>query len=69
DWLLPICQGAERLRDSDGKSVHPTQKPLSLIERVIVMTTDAGDIVMDPFSGTGTTGVASIHLKRQFLGF
>lgn len=69
DWLLPICQGAERLRDASGRSLHPTQKPLRLLERLIAMTTNEGDIVLDPFAGTGTTGVAAARLNRRFIGF
>lgn len=68
DWLIPICQGAERLRQSDGTSLHPTQKPLRLLERLITMATLPGAVILDPFTGTGTTGVAARRLGRRFIG-
>mgnify|MGYP006261348851 FL=1 len=55
DWSLPICSGQERLKDNFGKKIHPTQKPESLISRIILATTKHGDVVLDPFFGTGTT--------------
>jgi len=55
DWTLPICTGRERLKKSDGKKAHPTQKPESLLHRVILATTNPGDVIVDPFFGTGTT--------------
>jgi len=56
DWVLPICTGHERLKDANGDKAHPTQKPESLLHRVILATTNPGDVVLDPFFGTGTTG-------------
>jgi modification methylase len=67
DWLLPICSGPERLKNG-GKKAHPTQKPEALLHRVLVATTDPGDIVLDPFFGTGTTGVVAKRLGRRWLG-
>jgi len=68
DWLLPICSGSERLRDADGKKAHPTQKPESLLHRVIMAATKPGDLVLDPFFGTGTTGVVAKRLGRHYFG-
>jgi modification methylase len=68
DWFLPICTGAERLKDSAGRKTHPTQKPESLLSRILVSTTRPGDLVLDPFFGTGTTGAAAKRLGRSFLG-
>ena len=68
DWLFPICSGSERLKDSNGKKLHPTQKPESLIHRIIVASTKKGDIVFDPFLGSGTTGAVSRKLGRKFIG-
>ena len=68
DWLLPICNGAERLKGDDGRKVHPTQKPQSLLHRVIVSSSNPGDVVLDPFFGTGTTGVVAKQLGRQYIG-
>jgi len=68
DWLLPICSGPERLKDEDGHKAHPTQKPESLLHRVILASTNPGDLVLDPFFGTGTTGVVAKRLGRHWLG-
>jgi modification methylase len=68
DWLFPICTGAERLTDSDGDKVHPTQKPEALLYRVLSATTKPGDVVLDPFFGTGTTGAVARKLGRHFIG-
>jgi modification methylase len=68
DWLLPICSGSERLKDSEGKKAHPTQKPESLLHRVILAATNPGDLVLDPFFGTGTSGVVAKKLGRHYLG-
>src|SRR5204862_2494250 len=68
DWFLPICTGAQRLKDGAGRKTHPTQKPESLLNRVLVSTTKPGDLVLDPFFGTGTTGAAAKRLGRAFLG-
>ncbi|MEM9210199.1 MAG: site-specific DNA-methyltransferase [Pseudomonadota bacterium] len=68
DWLLPICTGHERLKDADGAKAHPTQKPESLLHRVLLGTTNPGDVVLDPFFGTGTTGAVAKKLGRHFVG-
>ncbi|MFD1509255.1 site-specific DNA-methyltransferase [Lacimonas salitolerans] len=68
DWVLPICTGHERLKDGNGDKAHPTQKPESLLHRVIVGSTNAGDVVLDPFFGTGTTGAVAKMLGRDFIG-
>ncbi len=68
DWLLPICAGPERLKDAAGRKAHPTQKPEALLHRVLLASTNAGDLVLDPFFGTGTTGAAAQRLGRRWLG-
>ncbi len=68
DWTLPICTGGERLKDDNGKKIHPTQKPESLLHRVILSTSRPGEVVLDPFFGTGTTGVVAKRLGRKFIG-
>jgi modification methylase len=68
DWVLPICTGGERLKDADGGKAHPTQKPEALLHRVLLATTNAGDTVLDPFFGTGTTGAVAKKLGRKFIG-
>jgi len=68
DWHLAICSGKERLRTDDGEKVHPTQKPLSLLYRVIMSSTKPGDVILDPFFGSGTTGAAAKLLGRHFIG-
>ena len=68
DWLLPICSGPERLKDASGHKAHPTQKPEALLQRVLLATTHQGDVVLDPFFGTGTTGAAAKRLGRHFIG-
>ena len=68
DWLLPICGGPERLRDMNGRKSHPTQKPEALLHRVIMAATRPGEIVLDPFFGTGTTGAVAKRLGRRWIG-
>ena len=68
DWLIPICSGPERLRDDGGRKAHPTQKPEALLKRVLLATTKPGDLVLDPFLGTGTTGAVAKTLGRSFIG-
>ena len=68
DWTLPICTGHERLKDDNGDKAHPTQKPEALLHRVLVATTNPGDVVLDPFFGTGTTGAVAKMLGRHFIG-
>ncbi len=67
DWLLPVCSGKERLRVR-GRKLHPTQKPEALLYRVILSSSNPGDIVLDPFFGTGTTGVVAKRLQRRWIG-
>ena len=68
DWTLALCTGEERLKDGTGKKLHPTQKPEALLSRVIVASSKPGDVVLDPFFGTGTTGAAAKRLGRHFIG-
>ena len=68
DWVLPICNGGERLKDANGDKAHPTQKPLGLLHRVLVGATNPGDVVLDPFFGTGTTGAVAKMLGRDWIG-
>ena len=68
DWILPICNGNERLKNAKGEKAHPTQKPESLLHRVLVGTTNPTDVVLDPFFGTGTTGAVAKMLGREFIG-
>lgn len=68
DWVFPICTGGERLKGADGKKVHPTQKPEALLHRVLMSSTKPGDLVLDPFFGTGTTGAVAKKLGRHFVG-
>jgi DNA modification methylase len=67
DWTLPLCTGRERLK-SDGEKLHSTQKPEALLYRVILSTTSPGDLILDPFFGTGTTGAAAKRLGRRWVG-
>ena len=69
DWFMPICTGAERLKDAHGRKLHPTQKPEALLTRVLLAASEPGDIVLDPFFGSGTTGAAAKRLGRSFIGF
>ena len=68
DWLLPICGGAERLRDASGRKTHPTQKPEALLSRILLAASNAGDVALDPFFGSGTTGAVARRLGRSFIG-
>ncbi len=68
DWNLPICTGGERMKDDRGAKLHPTQKPESLLHRVLLSSSALGDIVLDPFFGTGTTGAVAKKLGRHFIG-
>ncbi|HEX6608165.1 MAG TPA: DNA methyltransferase, partial [Chloroflexia bacterium] len=67
DWEIPLCTGAERLK-VDGHKAHPTQKPEALLYRVILATSNPGDVVLDPFFGTGTTGAVARTLHRHWIG-
>jgi len=68
DWFLPICSGSERLKDDAGRKAHPTQKPEALLTRLILAASNAGDLVLDPFFGSGTTGAVARRLRRAFIG-
>ncbi|WP_276516776.1 site-specific DNA-methyltransferase [Sphingopyxis granuli] len=67
DWLIPICGGQERLKKG-GHKVHPTQKPEALLYRILLACSNPGDVVLDPFFGTGTTGAVAKRLGRHFIG-
>jgi len=68
DWLFPICTGGERLKDASGAKAHPTQKPEALLHRLLLASTHPGDLVLDPFFGTGTTGAVAKRLGRRWIG-
>ena len=68
DWMLPICNGKERLKKNNGKKIHSTQKPEALLHRIILATTNKGDAIFDPFLGTGTTAVVAKKLGRKYFG-
>jgi modification methylase len=68
DWFLPLCTGPERLRNEHGLKLHPTQKPEALLHRVLLASTSPGDIVLDPFLGTGTTAAVARRLHRHYIG-
>src|SRR5690606_8082976 len=68
DWLFPICSGPERLKDDDGRKAHPTQKPEALLNRILLASSNCGDLILDPFFGTGTTGAVAKRLGRSYIG-
>jgi modification methylase len=68
DWVLPICSGAERVKGDDGSKAHPTQKPEALLYRILLACTKPGDVILDPFFGTGTTGAVARRLGRRWIG-
>ncbi|HMO28627.1 site-specific DNA-methyltransferase [Enterovirga sp.] len=68
DWLFPLCTGEERMKDEAGRKAHPTQKPEALLGRVLMAATNPGDVVLDPFFGSGTTGAVARRLGRRFVG-
>ena len=68
DWQLPLCTGKERLKGADGGKLHPTQKPEALLYRVLMSSSNVGDVVLDPFFGTGTTGAVAKKIGRNFIG-
>jgi modification methylase len=68
DWYLPLCTGPERLKDGTGQKAHPTQKPEALLYRVILAASRPGDVILDPFFGTGTTGAVATRLGRRYIG-
>jgi DNA modification methylase len=67
-WTIPVCAGPERLRDQDGKKLHSTQKPEELLRRIILASSKPDDLVLDPFSGTGTTAAVAKWLRRRWIG-
>ena len=67
-WEMPICIGKERLKNENGEKLHPTQKPEALLYRVLLASTKVGDVVLDPFFGTGTTGAVAKKMGRHFIG-
>jgi modification methylase len=68
DWSIPICSGGERLKDGLGKKVHPTQKPEALLHRIMMAASKPGDLILDPFFGSGTTGAVAKALGRRWIG-
>jgi modification methylase len=68
DWLFPICTGLERLKDDAGRKAHPTQKPEALLHRILLASSKPGDVILDPFFGSGTTGAVAKRLGRHFVG-
>jgi len=68
DWYFPLCTGAERLRDEAGAKLHPTQKPEALLHRIMLAATAPGEVVLDPFLGTGTSAAVARRLGRRFIG-
>lgn len=68
DWLFPLCTGEERLKGEDGKKLHATQKPEALLQRILMACSKPGDVILDPFFGTGTTGAVAKKLGRHFIG-
>lgn len=67
-WALPLVQGKERLRGKDGRAFHPTQKPEEMLKRIIIASSNKGDLVLDPFLGSGTTAVVAKKLDRNWIG-
>lgn len=68
DWVFSLCKGKERLKDENGIKAHPTQKPLKLIQQVVLAASSKGDIIFDPFMGSGTTAIVAEALGRKWLG-
>jgi len=68
DWLIPICNGGERLKDDEGNKLHTTQKPEALLYRILMTASKPGDVILDPFFGTGTTGAVAKKMGRHFIG-
>jgi site-specific DNA-methyltransferase (adenine-specific)/modification methylase len=67
-WEMPLVQGRERLHGKNGRSLHPTQKPEEMLKRIIIASSNKGDIVLDPFLGSGTTAVVAKRLGRRWIG-
>lgn len=68
DWVFGLCKGNERLKDENGIKAHPTQKPLKLIQQIVLTASNKGDLVFDPFMGSGTTAVVAKTLDRNWIG-
>ena len=68
DWLIPLCTGHERLKDAQGRKTHPTQKPEALLARVLLSASRPGDVILDPFLGSGTSAAVAKRLRRRFIG-
>jgi modification methylase len=68
DWFIPLCTGGERIKDGKGRKAHPTQKPEELLARIILSSSNPGDLVLDPIFGSGTTGAVAKRLGRHYLG-
>jgi len=66
-WQIPLCQGKERLKDEKGKALHPTQKPEELLRRIILGFSNEGDIILDPFAGSGTTPYVAKKYNRNYI--
>lgn len=66
-WRFAVCSGSERLKDSEGEKLHSTQKPQEMLERIIAISSNEGDLVLDPFGGTMTTGAAAKKLGRDYI--
>ena len=69
DRGFKICHGSERLKDKNGIKAHPTQKPIKLLKHLIKIASNEGDVILDPFMGVGSTGVAALEMNRKFVGF
>ncbi len=67
-WEMPLVQGKERIRGLDGKALHPTQKPEEMLKRIILASSNEGDIILDPFLGSGTTAVVAKRYNRNWIG-
>lgn len=68
DWVFGLCKGNERLKDENGIKAHPTQKPLKLIQQILLTASNKDDLVFDPFMGSGTTAVVAEALGRKWIG-
>jgi DNA modification methylase len=68
DWVFGLCRGRERLKDENGIKAHPTQKPLKLIQQVLLSASKKDDLVLDPFMGSGTTAIVAKALGRNWIG-
>ena len=68
DLVFGLCKGKERLKDENGIKAHPTQKPLKLIQQVVLACSKKGDLILDPFLGSGTTAIVAKALGRNWIG-